>query len=89
MRGDLGEGILMGGLDSDIFVLETGMGTDTVLDFADGIDLLGLSEGLTFGELTVTTNVNQTTIADGNGVLAILEGITTSGVITNTDFVVV
>jgi Ca2+-binding RTX toxin-like protein len=52
--GGPGNDDLKGGKGADTFVLEAGAGVDFINDFEDGVDLLGLSGGLTFGQLTIT-----------------------------------
>ncbi|MBE9076005.1 esterase-like activity of phytase family protein [Romeria aff. gracilis LEGE 07310] len=59
LRGGLGNDTLTGddfsgGQGSDTFVLAAGEGTDTIVDFEIGIDLIGLADGLSFGQLTLT-----------------------------------
>ncbi|NJO46850.1 MAG: hypothetical protein HC835_15170 [Oscillatoriales cyanobacterium RM2_1_1] len=64
LHGDSGN--LSGG--ADIFVLAVGEGTDTIVDFEIGLDLIGLAGGLTFGDLSFSGNE----IAAGTEILAIL-----------------
>ncbi|MCL1471350.1 multicopper oxidase domain-containing protein [Argonema antarcticum] len=76
LSGDLGNDILTGGDGSDRFILASGNGTDTILDFQDGKDMLVLANGLTFAQLTITQNNSATVISIGNTeVLASLSGI--------------
>ncbi|MCY6490811.1 DUF4347 domain-containing protein [Leptolyngbya sp. GGD] len=88
LRGGLGNDTLTGGLGNDIFILATGEGTDTILDFQNGIDKIGLTGGLTFAQLTFGQDVNRVTISQGSTVLAYLNGITLN-LIDLTDFVTV
>ncbi len=60
---------------SDVFVLETDGGTDTITDFELGIDLIGLTDGLSFGALTLTDIDNDTSVMFDSQELAILKGI--------------
>ncbi|WP_407896722.1 carbohydrate-binding protein, partial [Scytonema sp. NUACC26] len=80
INGGGGNDSLTGGDDKDTFVLSTGQGTDTITDFIVGKDLLGLSSGLTFGQLTITQANNgiDTWINNGNEWLASLSGIQAS-----------
>ena len=55
-------------------VLAVGDGTDTVLDFEVGTDVIGLAAGLSFGSLSLTGN----RISFGGETLAVLEGIDTT-----------
>ena len=68
------------------------MGQDLILDFQDGVDLLGLPDGLTFGQLDVVDLgiYSSTQIYDpaSNQILAVLNGIEPS-LITEADFTTV
>ena len=75
----------IGSSGSDIFVLESDRGTDTITDFELGVDQIGLSGGLTFGSLTLTDNGNDTIITANSQPLAILKGIQSTG-LTSNDF---
>jgi serralysin len=87
LRGDLGNDLLAGGNGKDLFVLLPNYGTDTITDFQDGQDILGLGGDL-FGQIEVSQGSNGTVISvAGTGeVLAILTGIQAS-TITDSDFV--
>ncbi len=80
IRGGLGNDVLIGdnfsgGSGADTFVLAVGEGTDTIIDFEVGSDIIGLADGLTAEDLTVTASPSSTTIALGDETLAILEGV--------------
>ncbi|MEG5170681.1 DUF4347 domain-containing protein [Microcoleus sp. B3-D7] len=60
--GDLGNDSLIGGSGNDIFVLKAGQGFDIIADFTGGQDLIGLSGGLSFGQLEITQNTQGTLI---------------------------
>ena len=79
--GNSGDDTLTGGGGADIFVLQSGKGTDTVTDFAVGSDRLGLSSGLQFEDLTFSGQ----SILQGEEVLADLNGIDTEH-LTSDDF---
>ncbi|MDZ8029037.1 MAG: hypothetical protein RMX97_30735 [Nostoc sp. DedQUE11] len=51
LRGGLGNYILNGGLANDVFVLAAGEGTDTIQDFVNSNDKIGLANGLTYQQL--------------------------------------
>ncbi|ESA38604.1 calcium-binding protein [Leptolyngbya sp. Heron Island J] len=60
--GDNGDDILdgkegnddyIGGLGSDTFVFRQGHGTDNILDFQNGVDHIGLANGLLFEDLNL------------------------------------
>ncbi|MGF1493408.1 MAG: DUF6851 domain-containing protein [Microcoleaceae cyanobacterium] len=87
--GDLGSDTLRGGLGNDLlrgdpislldgadtFILAIGAGTDTILDFEVGSDLIGLAEGLTFGAVTLTAENGNLNITSGTGTLAVVAGV--------------
>ncbi|MEQ8380785.1 MAG: CAP domain-containing protein [Coleofasciculus sp. A1-SPW-01] len=82
--GGLGDDTLTGddfsgGQGSDTFVLALGEGTDTIIDFHLGEDFLGLANGLTFEELTITQgsggNKGHALISSGDETLARLKGV--------------
>lgn len=67
--------LLFGGADRDTFVLATGEGTDTIGDFKIEEDSIGLASGITFGQLSITQDGNNTLVSFNNESLAILEGV--------------
>jgi predicted extracellular nuclease len=98
--GDEGNDLLNGGADNDIyrggsgrdtFVLAARAGTDTIVDFEDGIDLLGLAGRLTFGQLTVAQGTGAQSsdtlirVTRTGELLSTLTGIQASS-ITSADF---
>lgn len=89
LRGGLGHDVLTGdnfsgGQGRDTFVLAIAEGTDTITDFAIGIDLIGLADGLSFGALSLSDN----TIKVGEETLAVLNGVDTS-LLTEASFVTI
>ncbi|MGB3295252.1 MAG: calcium-binding protein [Phormidesmis sp.] len=89
LRGGLGNDTLTGddfsgGQGADTFVLAAGEGTDTIVDFEIGIDLIGLAGGLTFGQLTLVADE----ILFGEEVLASLNGVSATA-LTSIDFTAV
>ena len=68
LYGGLGQDTLYGGNGRDLFVLATGTGGDTIFNFVAGTDYLGLMNGLTLEQLTITqgtnANANNTLIAN-------------------------
>jgi Ca2+-binding RTX toxin-like protein len=86
--GGSGNDRLTGNAGQDLFVLAQGQGKDTVTDFQDGQDLIGLSGGLTYGNLSITQVTSGTQIAiNGTGeILAVLTGINISQIATD-DFI--
>jgi VCBS repeat-containing protein len=77
LNGGAGDDILNGGKHKDIFVLAVGEGTDTIEDFENKKDFLALANGLTFGQLAIGQENNNTiiSVADSGETLAILTGI--------------
>lgn len=56
----IGDQSLPCGLDyslSDRFILNAGVGADTIINFGKN-DLLGLTNGLTFNQLSITQGIN-------------------------------
>lgn len=88
LRGDLGNDTLIGGNGSDRFLLAVGQGSDVIIDFQDGVDFLVLSDDLTFPQLSIVQNGNNTLIrlTSNNELLATLNGIS-ANLINQQDFV--
>ncbi|MEG4293990.1 cadherin-like domain-containing protein, partial [Microcoleus sp. C2C3] len=84
LRGGLGTDTLTGGNGQDIFVFAAIEGIDTITDFNLGTDKIGLTEGLTFGNLSFSGNQ----ILIGSDVLAVLTGVNTN-TLTASNFVAV
>jgi hypothetical protein len=78
--GNAGNDILTGGNGQNIFVFADGEGIDTISDFKLGIDQIGLTEGLTFGNLSFSGNQ----ILIGSDVLAVLIGVNTNTLTAST-----
>lgn len=84
--GKGGNDTLTGNGAGDTFVIAAGAGTDTITDFADGTDFIGLAGGLAFGDLSFSgTDIILTSTTE---VLATLTGIDTTA-LTAGDFVTV
>jgi Ca2+-binding RTX toxin-like protein len=80
LNGGTGEDTLYGGSGRDMFVLASESGIDTIFNFTVGSDYLGLLNGLTFEQITITqgigTNTSDTLISKQDGeVLATLIGV--------------
>ena len=66
LDGGLGDDTVFGGKGDDIFVIGENTGTDVIEDFLDGNNLIGLTDNLTFADLTFFDNniiYNDRTIA--------------------------
>ena len=74
INGGLGNDSLRGDDGNDTFVLTSGNGTDFIVDFNRGHNLLGLSEGIHFADLSFSGN----DIILGDETLATLNGFNTS-----------
>lgn len=86
LRGDLGEDLLNGGAGSDIFEVNAKSLNDIAVDFTDGQDRIGLSGGLTFGQLGFIDSPASLVITLGDTPLITLLGVTAEQ-IDQSDFV--
>lgn len=92
--GGFGSDTLFGGFGSDLFVYTARAGIDTIMDFTNGRDLIGLSGGLSFADLRLaqgtggSANNTLISIASSNELLAVLSGVQSS-TISNIDFSIV
>jgi len=84
LDGGLGNDVLTGGRGKDIFVLAAGSGADTITDFNRGNNSIGLSAGLTFGELSFAGN--SILVDDTKEILATVTGVDTA-TLTASDFI--
>ena len=84
LDGGAGSDTLVGGDRGDIFVLRSGEGEDTIVDFQVRIDSIGLGGGLEFSDLTLSEN----TIQAGGELLATLDGVNTEN-LTSDSFVII
>ena len=86
LRGDKGDNFLQGGAGRDIFALTRG-GTQTIADFENGTDLIGLPAGLGFNKLSIVQgtelNANDTLIKRQGATLAVLSGVQASSLSAN------
>jgi len=90
LRGGRGNDTIITGVGFDDIVLQPDGGTDTIVDFAPGVDLLVLVDGLRFEQLSIVPSGNDTEIRIGSTgqVLALLPGMALSS-IGPSDFLVV
>ena len=84
--GGNGSDLLSGGQQRDVFVLEPKPGIDRILDFQEGRDRLGLSQGLTFADLDFIQRDEGTLIRSSRDALALVEGVRSNQLRQN-DFV--
>ena len=82
LSGTEGNDTINGGSGDDTFVLTSEGGTDTIADFDTGNDVIGLSEGISFSDLSFSNN----DILFGDSTLATLNGIDTTTLVES-DFV--
>jgi Ca2+-binding RTX toxin-like protein len=77
LNGGLGNDTLVGGAGNDVFVLGARLGVDTISDFTNSQDTIQLINGLTFGQLSISSGTNATLIrlASSGEVLASLTGV--------------
>lgn len=91
--GGLGTDILTGDAGADIFAIGVNQGIDTIRDFQLGTDQIGLTGGLTYGQLSITQRSSQTWIRDTATaqLIARLDGVSASALIAQagTSFVVI
>ncbi len=102
--GFAGNDSLDGGAGSDTFVIVEGDGgasvelADVIFDFVDGSDLIGLADGLAFGDLTIDQSADVTgdavidtviSVATTGEFLAVLDGIGAGITIDQDDFTIV
>ena len=85
--GGAGGDTLIGGSGNDVFLLNQSFGSQSIIDFRQGEDLIGLSSGLSFDKLSISLSNNETliTVTDSNQLLAKLKGVT-PGILTASDF---
>lgn len=78
LSGGAGNDTLTGGGGSDVFVFGPGQGRDTVTDFQNGADLVQLTGGLTFADVTETAIAGGVRLTfDGEpGLVLTLMGVT-------------
>lgn len=94
LEGGFGSDTLIGGTGSDLFSFAPLSGIDTVADFTNNEDSIGLLEGLTFTDLRITQGTDLSardtliSIDSSNELLAILNGVE-ANTITHADFVIV
>jgi Ca2+-binding RTX toxin-like protein len=90
LYGGQGNDLLVGGLGNDTFAIALGFGRDTIQDFQDGFDKIGLGGGLQFTQLTISALGTNTFIRNTSNaeLLFTLQNVS-SALITSVDFVIV
>lgn len=73
--GGKSKDLLTGGAGSDTFVVAPKSGLDTITDFRNGRDFIGLGDGLKFEDLSIVKGAGGTLIKAGNEQLALLQGV--------------
>jgi Ca2+-binding RTX toxin-like protein len=90
LAGDIGVDVLAGAGGSDRFAIQAGKQTDYVADFTVGEDLLALTGGLGFGDISIFQSGNDTVLrlnSSGEDLMVLVN--TQSFLITGTSFVTV
>ena len=77
--GDFGDDILIGGVGGDNFHFRSNDGNNIITDFEDGIDVIGLGDGLSFQQLTISQIGNDTRIS-ANQLSITLQGVEESAI---------
>jgi Ca2+-binding RTX toxin-like protein len=86
LRGGNGIDTLSGGNGNDLFVLKAGEGTDTIIDFTKGQDIIQVSDELIFTDLKITQgtgdNANDALISieSEDKLLGIMSGVQASDI---------
>ena len=62
IAGHQGDDVLIGGTGGDCFDFGLGHGNNIIVDFEDGIDVIGLRDGLSFEQLTISQIGDDTRI---------------------------
>ncbi len=88
LDGGLEKDWYSGGEGRDTFVLELVGGQDTISDFEDGLDKIGLKGGLNFSELGIVQEGTHTHIQSNGKTLGILSNID-SGLTNSEDFIMI
>jgi Ca2+-binding RTX toxin-like protein len=90
LAGNQDNDLLTGGLGNDIFATALGLGSDTIQDFQDGFDKIGLGGGLLFTQLGISQLGANTLIRNTSNaeLLFTLQNVS-SALITSADFVTV
>jgi Tol biopolymer transport system component len=90
LNGGLGNDNLVGSTGKDVFVLGARLGVDTISDFGNRQDTIQLINGLTFGQLSISSGTNGTLIrvAGSGEVLAFVTGVAPN-LIGSEDFILV
>lgn len=88
LSGGSGNDILSGGEGRDVFILAPGEGTDTIVDFVEGVDSIQFTGDLTSKDIITTQQGNSTSIrvAATNELLAVLTAAPALQVIETPDF---
>ncbi|PSB17959.1 hypothetical protein C7B76_08930 [filamentous cyanobacterium CCP2] len=73
--GGRGNDVHIGGAGSDVFVLDKTKGVDVIRDYKDGVDRIGLVEGLSFEDLSIRKEKRNVGIYLGQQKLGMIEKI--------------
>lgn len=84
--GGIGNDVHIGGFGRDTFVLHHGQGVDVIKDYRDGVDKIGLVEGMTYEALDIRQHGRSVGIYAGNDRMAMVRN-ARSNQLNATDFV--
>ena len=68
------------GAGSDVIIITSSSGSDTLTDFTDGTDAIGFDSSLSSSGLTIVASGSDTLIKNGSDTLLTLSGISSSNV---------
>jgi len=88
LNGELTNDPLTGDSNSNVFALQPGGENNVIAEFEDGIDFLGLANGVTFEQLAITPGDGATLINLNGQPLASLTGVEASN-ISQEDFILI
>ncbi|MGL5135275.1 MAG: calcium-binding protein, partial [Planktothrix sp.] len=85
LYGDKDNDTLIGGSGRDRFILANNSGSDTINDFIQNEDIIGLTGGLDFAQLTLVSDLNNTVIrvTSSNQILATLIDVSANSLNSN------
>jgi len=83
LNGGEGQDVLIGGGGADIFAISALCDNDMIQDFSYGEDIIGLSDGITFDQLTVTQGDGAAILSYQDHMIASVSGATPEQISAN------